>query len=62
MFNSPSLGNFTNSRNNSRKNLRNFKNFMNVATICYLFKTMVNFANMLLNRLRLCYTWTLVWT
>ena len=35
---------------------------MNVATICYLFKTMVNFANMLLNRFRLCYTWTLVWT
>ena len=27
-----------------------------------LFKTMVNFANMLLKRLRLCYTWTLVWT
>ena len=35
---------------------------MNVATICYLFKTIVNFANMLLKRLRLCYTWTLVWT
>ena len=35
---------------------------MNVATICYLLKTMVNFANMLYNKLRLCYTWTLVWT
>ena len=41
--------------------MREFKNHMTMVTIYYPSKTMANFANMLLNRLKLCYTFK-VWT
>ena len=41
--------------------MREFESHMTMATIYYPSKTMANFANMLLNRLKLCYTFK-VWT